>query len=73
MMNADIRRLKSSPLVYFLSSGYLLISGFFFFSLMRSFNPFQRVFREDSVLNFNTGVIQPLYEAQSVVLLFIIP
>lgn len=75
VLKIDFTRLRRTPLVYILSSGYLLISGFFFFSLLKIFNPFQRMLTDDSKINlsFNTGVIQPLFEAQSVVLLFIIP
>lgn len=75
ILKVDFVRLKRTPLIYFLSAGYVLISGFFFFSLLKVFNPFQRMLNDDSkiILSFNTGVIQPLFEAQSVVLLFIIP
>lgn len=72
---SDLQRIKKTPLVYLLGSGYLLISGFFFFSLLKAFNPIQRMLSEDVDinLNFNSGVIQPLLETQSVILLFIIP
>jgi ABC-2 type transport system permease protein len=75
IIKIDFLRLKKTPLVYFLSAGYVLVSGFFFFSLLKVFNPFQKMLSEDAKmnLNFNTGVIQPLFEAQSIILLFIIP
>jgi len=63
IVRADLKRLSKTPLVYVLTAGYVLISGFFFFSLLKVFNPFQRMLSEDTKinLNFNTGVIQPLF------------
>lgn len=75
VLKLDLKRQKKNALVYILTSGYLMISGFFFFSLLKIFNPYQRMLHEDAQinLNFNTGVIQPLFETQSALLLFIIP
>jgi ABC-2 type transport system permease protein len=75
VLKLDLKRQKKNAVVYMLTSGYLLISGFFFFSLLKIFNPYQRMLHEDAQinLNFNIGVIQPLFETQSALLLFVIP
>ncbi|HMO19011.1 MAG TPA: ABC transporter permease subunit [Oligoflexia bacterium] len=71
----DLRIAIKTPVGYVLSASYLFISGFFFFNYLVAFNPAQKMsaITGENILNFNTGVIVPLYQAQMVILLFIIP
>jgi ABC-2 type transport system permease protein len=75
LVRKDLYVSLSTPLAYILCAGYVFMSGFFFFSYIRAFNPFQKItsMTSDAGVSFNEGVIVPLYQAQLVLLLFIIP
>ncbi len=75
LLKKDLYIALSTPLAYVLCAGYLFLSGFFFFSYLTTFNPFQKItaMTHDGGVSFNSGVIVPLYQAQLVLLLFIIP
>lgn len=74
----DLRSVFVSPIAYVILTGFLLLSGWFFFSLLGQFN---RLISQSSFftgadlswLNLNEAVIGPLLENMSVVLLFVTP
>lgn len=75
LFKKDMYVALSTPLAYVLCSAYLFMSGFFFFSYLTAFNPFQKIssMTHDTGVSMNTGIIQPLFQAQLVLLLFIVP
>ena len=64
-----------SPVLVSLAATYVFVTGFFFFTYMKVFSPFQKmVSMSDQVSgNLNTAVIEPTLQANLVLLLFIIP
>jgi ABC-2 type transport system permease protein len=75
LVKKDLYIALSTPLAYILCAGYLFLSGFFFFSYLTAFNPFQKItaMTHDAGVSLNTAVILPVYQAQLVILLFIAP
>lgn len=75
LVKKDLYIALSTPLAYILCGGYLFLSGFFFFSYLSTFNPYQKItaMSQESGVSINSGVILPLFQAQLVLLLFIIP
>jgi len=71
----DVLVSLTTPLAYILCSAYIFMSGFFFFSYLRAFGPSQKIAAMTGgvSLSFNSAVIIPLYQAQIVLLLFIVP
>ncbi|MCC6932528.1 MAG: ABC transporter permease subunit [Deltaproteobacteria bacterium] len=71
----EIRSSFVTPLVYIICAGFLVVSGFFFFSLLQQFNA---VLAQASMMrnispNLNEWVIIPYYQTLEVILLFLIP
>lgn len=74
----DIRAVFVSPIAYVVITGYLLLSGWFFFSMLGQFNHIVAQSglmpgMDTSWLNLNDAVIGPLLHNMSVVLLIVIP
>lgn len=73
----EMRTYFSSPMAYVVATVYLLIGGFFFYTMLSyfsrlSFQFMQYGYQEDQV-NINDMVIRPLYVNLSLVMLMIIP
>lgn len=72
------RELKSAfvtPLAYLLFASFMLIAGFFFFTLVQQFNALltQSKMIPDMHPSLNAWVIIPYYRSMQIVLLFLIP
>ena len=72
------REMRSSfytPLAYILISGFLLLSGFFFFSFLQQFNVVlaRTQMIPDSSPNLNEWIVIPYYNTLQIVLIFLIP
>ncbi len=73
-----LRELKSNfvtPLAYVVITGFLLLSGFFFFSLLQQFNGVlaQASLMPEMTPNINQWVITPYLRTLEIILLFLIP
>lgn len=64
-----------SPILVSLIATYVFVTGFFFFTYIKVFSPFQKIMSmsEHVASNLNTAVIEPTFQANLVLLLFIIP
>jgi len=64
-----------SPLAYVAATGFLFLSGFFFFTLLQQFNTFlpQAALIPDLNPSLNEWVVTPYFHTVSVLLLFLIP
>lgn len=74
----DIRAMFVSPIAYVVLTGFLLLSGWFFFNLLGQFNRMVMIYSglegyDTTWLNLNDAVIAPLLQNLSVVLLIVIP
>jgi ABC-2 type transport system permease protein len=75
----DIRSFFVSPIAYVVTTGFLLLGGWFFFNLLANFNRLLQLylsFRNPEAmerLNLNEFVIAPLLHNLSVVLVILIP
>ncbi len=72
------KEIKSSfvtPVAYVVMAGFLLISGFFFFSLLQQYNTVlqQAAMMPDVSPNLNEWVVVPFYQTLEIILIFIIP
>jgi len=64
-----------TPLAYVLISGFLLLSGFFFFSFLQQFNVVlaRTQMIRDSSPSLNEWIVIPFYNTLQIVLIFLIP
>ncbi len=64
-----------SPVLVSLAATYVFVTGFFFFTYIKVFSPFQRIMSMSNEVtgNLNTAVIEPTFQANLVLLIFIIP
>ncbi|MFN8390364.1 MAG: ABC transporter permease subunit [Bdellovibrionota bacterium] len=71
----DIRSSFVTPIAYVVFAGFLLLSGFFFFTLLQQFNPMseQAAMMRDMTPNLNEWVVGPYFQTMEVVLIFLVP
>lgn len=71
----EIRTSVVTPMAYAVTAGFLVMCGFFFFSLLKQFNPLvqQAALTKDSTPSLNDWVIYPYYQTLEIVLVFLIP
>ena len=76
----EFRSIFTSPVAYVVLTGFLLLSGWFFFNLLARFNllislysSFQQMSQNTEQLNLNQFVIAPLLQNLSVILIILIP
>lgn len=71
----ELRSAFVTPLAYVLFASFMLISGFFFFTLVQGFNALltQSAMIPDMHPSLNAWVIIPYYRSMQIVLLFLIP
>ena len=71
----DIRSSFVTPVAYAVISGYVLLSGFFFFTLLQQFNSLssQAAMMQNLTPNLNEWVIYPFYQTMEIVLIFLVP
>ena len=71
----EVRSSFVTPLAYAIISGFLVISGFFFFSLLQQFNSLvlQASMMRDINPSLNEWVVVPFFQTLEVVLIFLIP
>jgi len=74
----DIRSVFVSPIAYVVLTGFVLLAGWFFFILIGNFNQMVAQYSsargfDTSFLNLNDGVITPLLQNLSVVLVIVVP
>ncbi len=71
----DINMGIYSPVLVSLAATYVFVTGFFFFTYIKVFSPFQRIMSMSNEVtgNLNTAVLEPTFQANLVLLLFIIP
>ena len=64
-----------TPLAYIICAGFMVVSGFFFFSLLQQFNTVvsQAAMIRKISPNLNEWVIVPYYQTLEIVLIFLIP
>ena len=78
MLNVLRKELKISfvtPFAYAVIAGMMVLSGFFFFSILRNFNIVSaRAVQVTSTLpNLNDWVVVPFYQTLEIILLFLVP
>jgi ABC-2 type transport system permease protein len=71
----DIRSSFVTPIAYVAIAGFILLSGFFFFTLLQNFNLIsaQAALYKNLNPNLNQFVISPFYETMEIVLIFLVP
>ena len=71
----ELRSSFVTPTAYVVIAGFLLVSGFFFFTLLNQYNTFlhQAALLPNIEPNLNEWVIHPYYQTIQIVLLFLIP
>lgn len=71
----EIRSSFVTPLAYAVAAGFVVLSGFFFFSLLQQFNTIvmQSAMSPDMNPSLNQWVVTPFYQTLEVVLVFLIP
>ena len=72
----DIKACFVTPVAYVVMTGYLLLSGFFFFTFLQDFNPYAQqmaMINQMFTPNLNQMVIEPFYMTMQVVLIFLVP
>ncbi len=71
----EIRSSFVTPLAYAVFAGFLVLSAFFFFSLLQQFNTLvmQSAMLRDVNTSLNEWVITPYYQTLEIVLIFLIP
>ena len=64
-----------TPLAYIICAGFMVVSGFFFLSLLQQFNTVvsQAAMIRKISPNLNEWVIVPYYQTLEIVLIFLIP
>ena len=71
----DIRSSFVTPVAYVAIAGFVLLSGFFFFTLLQQFNSIsaQAALFKDINPNLNEFVVNPFYSTMEIVLIFLVP
>ena len=71
----DVRSNFVTPIAYVVMAGFLLLSGFFFFTLLQEFNPAteQLSLLREVTPNLNEWVVTPYFHVLEVVLIFLVP
>ena len=71
----EVRSSFVTPLAYVIIAGFLLLSGFFFFTLLQQFNTVlsQSALTAGAPPSLNEWVVAPFYQTIEVVLIFLIP
>jgi ABC-2 type transport system permease protein len=71
----EVRSTFVTPTAYVIIAGFLLISGFFFFTLLQQFNGLlaQAAMMPELSPNLNEWVVIPFFQTLEVVLIFLIP
>ncbi len=71
----DIRSNFVTPIAYAVMAGFLLLSGFFFFTLLQDFNPLveQAALMRELTPNLNEWVVTPYFLVLQVILIFLVP
>ncbi|MCB0323571.1 MAG: ABC transporter permease subunit [Bdellovibrionales bacterium] len=71
----EVRSAFVTPLAYIVCAGFLLLSGFFFFTLLQGFNSHlsQAALLRDDCPNLNQWVVLPFLHALELTLLFLVP
>jgi ABC-2 type transport system permease protein len=64
-----------TPIAYVVLSGFMIVSGYFFFSLLAHYNSYLliSVARPDAAINLNEWVVLRFYNTLEVILVFLIP
>ena len=65
----------STPFSYVVVAGFLLVSGFFFFSILQQFNTivYQASILQEPAPSLNEWVVLPYYHSLEIILVFLIP
>jgi len=71
----DVRSSFVTPVAYVAITGFVLLAGFFFFTLLQQFNSIsaQAAMFKDINPNLNEFVINPYYSTMQIVLIFLVP
>lgn len=71
----DLRSAVVTPVAYVVFTGYLLLSAFFFFTLLQQFNSMadQAALMPKLSPNLNDWVVVPFYQTMQIVLIFLVP
>lgn len=71
----EIKSYFVTPLAYVVIAGFLVMSGFFFFSLLQDFNSLlrQASMARDTAGSLNEFVVTPYYQSLEIILIFLIP
>ena len=71
----DIRSSFVTPVAYVAIAGFILLAGFFFFTLLQQFNSIsaQAAMFKDINPNLNEFVVNPYYSTMQIVLIFLVP
>ena len=71
----EIRSSFVTPLAYIVIAGFMLVGGFFFFSLLQQFNSIlaQAAMMKQITPNLNEWVVMPYFQTLEIILLFLIP
>lgn len=71
----DIRSSFVTPIAYVAIAGFILLAGFFFFTLLQQFNSItaQAALFKDINPNLNEFVVNPYYSTMQIVLIFLVP
>lgn len=71
----DIRSSFVTPVAYVVITGFMLLSGFFFFTLLQQYNSIamQAAMAPQLQPNLNEWVVAPFYQTMEIILIFLIP
>ena len=71
----DVRSAFVTPIAYVVIAGFMLLAGFFFFTILQEFTPMaaQANMLRDVIPNLNEWVVTPYYNVLEVVLIFLVP
>jgi ABC-2 type transport system permease protein len=78
IMKREVRSFFVSPIAYFIITGFVLLSGYFFFAYLGTFNTYllqiqAMPFSDRALPNLNEFVVQGLLQTMIVVLVFLVP
>lgn len=71
----EIRSSFVTPLGYVVITGFLLLAGFFFFTILQQYNSFlaQAALMKNVSPNLNEWVVNPYYQTLEIILIFLVP
>lgn len=71
----EVRSTFVTPLGYVVITGFLIVSGFFFFTILQQYNSFlaQASLMRDVTPSLNEWVITPYFQTLEVILIFLVP